>query len=190
MSIRQLTDGSPVPEDDSHKAINPLTGQQRGYVVLSAQERAKGFVKPYRDSYVHNTCGVNTKMGVSLSETYARDPYFYSGTFCVGCGSHFPLNQFRWDDGEPMEPTLQEEWLAGRAQRKADDERQRAAEVEQRERTELARLQAKYPAPTGLNDGRAPTRQVRCAKHGTYEILVSDPEIGNCPVCQKPMVAA
>lgn len=28
-------------------------GQQRGYVVLSAEERAKGFVRPVRTSYVH-----------------------------------------------------------------------------------------------------------------------------------------
>ena len=111
MSDRQLTDGSPVPEDGSHTEINPATGQQRGYVVLSPQERAKGFVKPYRDSYIHETCGVQTKMGVALAETYARDPYFYSGTFCVGCGAHFPLNQFHWDkDKEPMDPALQEAW--------------------------------------------------------------------------------
>ncbi len=118
MSDRQLTDGCPVPEDDSHKEINPLTGQQRGYVVLSPAERAKGFVKPYRDSYIHEKCGVLTKMGVALSETYARDPYFYSGTFCVGCSAHFPLNQFHWDaDGEPMDPALQEAWHEGKAAR-------------------------------------------------------------------------
>lgn len=46
-----LTDGSPVTPD--HREINPRTGQQRGYVVLSAEERAKGFVRPVRRSYVH-----------------------------------------------------------------------------------------------------------------------------------------
>lgn len=46
-----LTDGSPVTPD--HKEINPVTGQQKGYVVLSAEERAKGFVRPVRCSYVH-----------------------------------------------------------------------------------------------------------------------------------------
>lgn len=144
MTDRMLTDGSPVPEDDSHKEINPATGQQRGYVVLSPAERAKGFVKPYRDSYVHNVCGVNTKMGPSLSETYARDPYFYSGTFCVGCGAHFPLDQFRWDDCEPMDPELQEEWNTGREQREAAKQKQRLDAIEHTERAELARLKAKY----------------------------------------------
>ena len=92
---RTLTDGSPVTED--HREINPSTGQQKGYVVLSEEERTKGFVRPYRDSYVHQPCGVLTRMGRSIAETYARDPYFYSGTFCVGCKAHFPLDQFHWD---------------------------------------------------------------------------------------------
>lgn len=109
MNTRQLTDGSPVPEDRSHTEINPATGQQRGYVVLSPEERAKGFVKPVRHSYVHMKCGVETRMGTSLAETYARDPHFYSGTFCVGCRAHFPLKEFTWDpDGESMDPVLQQ----------------------------------------------------------------------------------
>jgi hypothetical protein len=47
-----LTDGSPVPADDSHKQLRE-DGQQKGYVVLSSAERAKGFVEPVRHSYVH-----------------------------------------------------------------------------------------------------------------------------------------
>lgn len=46
-----LTDGSPVTPD--HREIQPATGMQKGYVVLSAEERAKGFVRPVRTSYVH-----------------------------------------------------------------------------------------------------------------------------------------
>lgn len=96
-----LTDGSPVPAD--HREINPATGQQKGYVVLSEAERAKGFVRPVRDSYVHQTCGTLTKMSNALAETYARDPYFYSSTFCAGCRSHFPVGadgEFVWDGTE------------------------------------------------------------------------------------------
>lgn len=109
MTTRQLTDGSPVPEDRSHTELKP-NGQQHDYVVLSSEERAKGFVKPIRHSYVHTKCGVETRMGTSIAETYARDPHFYSGTFCVGCRAHFPLNEFTWDpDGESMDPALQKE---------------------------------------------------------------------------------
>ena len=46
-----LTDGSPVTAD--HREIDPATGMQKGYVVLSDEERAKGFVRPVRRSYVH-----------------------------------------------------------------------------------------------------------------------------------------
>lgn len=95
MTDRTLTDGSPITDD--HREIDPATGMQKGYVVLSEAERAKGFVRPFRRTYVHNTCGSVTTMSVPIAETYARDPSFYSGTFCVGCREHFPLDQFVWD---------------------------------------------------------------------------------------------
>jgi hypothetical protein len=134
--------GGPLPED--YREIDPASGQQKAYAVLSEEERAKGFVRPVRYSYVHRGarpkygirpvtpeekerwgddadfyekyppsqsgplghlwtkaelqgCGAVTTMGRALAETYARDPKFYSGTFCVGCGKHLPLNQFVWD---------------------------------------------------------------------------------------------
>lgn len=93
-----LSDGSPVPADGSHRQLGP-NGQQEGYVVLSEAERAKGFVRPYRDAYRHQTCGTITTMGRSIAETYARDPFFYSGTFCVHCRAHFPVGEggeFTW----------------------------------------------------------------------------------------------
>lgn len=46
-----LTDGSPVTPD--HREINPATGQQKAYVVLSAEERAKGYARPVRRTYRH-----------------------------------------------------------------------------------------------------------------------------------------
>lgn len=33
--------------------IDPVTGLQKAYLVLSEEERAKGFVRPYRASYTH-----------------------------------------------------------------------------------------------------------------------------------------
>jgi len=101
MSERCLTDGSPVTAD--HREINPETGMQKGYVVLTAEERAKGFVRPVRRSYLHvgtpdkKGCGALTTMAQSIAETYARKPDFYDGTFCVGCRTHLPLDEFVWD---------------------------------------------------------------------------------------------
>lgn len=144
-----LTDGRPVY--DGHDELK-ANGQQRDYVVLSAEERARGFVRPVRHSYRHvgppppanlrdltpeeherydqygyvkfepysedrspitgrfwkqadldrlgAGCGVVTTMGTALAETYARDPNFYSGTFCCGCGKHFRVGEtgeFVWD---------------------------------------------------------------------------------------------
>ena len=67
---------------------------------LTAEERAKGFVRPVRDAYVHTKCGAVTTMGRALAETYARDPQFYSGTFGCACRAHFPVGEhgeFVWD---------------------------------------------------------------------------------------------
>ena len=96
-----LTDGTQVyPEHVNIIPAGPRKGQQEGYVVLAEEERAKGFVRPVRRSYVHEKCGTVTTMGQTLAETYARDPKFYSGTFCCGCGAHFPVGddgEFTWD---------------------------------------------------------------------------------------------
>lgn len=72
--------------------------QHEVYLVLSDEERAKGFVRPYRDSYVHTKgCGALTKMGRPIAETYAREPTFYGATYCVGCSMHKPVAEFLWD---------------------------------------------------------------------------------------------
>lgn len=78
--------------------------QNEKYLVLSEAERAKGFVRPVRRSYVHATelggCGTLTYMGQALSETYARDPSFYGATYCCGCSMHRPVGangEFYWD---------------------------------------------------------------------------------------------
>lgn len=76
------------------------------YLVLSEEERAKGFVRPYRDVYRHVECTVDrrvvTRMGVELSETYARDPSFYGATYCVACHMHKPVGEFVWDKDDEV----------------------------------------------------------------------------------------
>lgn len=93
-----LSDGTQVyPE---HRNLKP-NGQQQGYVVLAEEERAKGFVRPVRYKYTHDKCGVLTTINSqTIAETCARDPKFYSATFCCGCGRHFPNAEFVWDDGQ------------------------------------------------------------------------------------------
>lgn len=73
--------------------------QNEVYLVLSEEDRRKGFVRPYRDTYLHKTCGTETKMGGPIAETYARNPHFYGATYCVFCSMHRPLDEFFWLDG-------------------------------------------------------------------------------------------
>ena len=121
------TNGKPVAEVRASQTNE--TGQHDGYIVLCPDERAKGFVRPYRDAYKHvgrsicraarsrvvtqpehaeierthqiGGCGSVTTMGRALSETYARQPSFYGATFCVTCNKHLPVAEFIWTaDGE------------------------------------------------------------------------------------------
>jgi hypothetical protein len=69
------------------------------YLVLSEDERAKGFIRPLRRAYVHRDgCGTRTTMALALCETYARQPTFYGSTYCAGCSMHRPVGEFRWDE--------------------------------------------------------------------------------------------
>ena len=122
--------------------------QQESYLILSDEERSKGFIRPVRTTYIHtgvrpqyklrdlteeekdnyrgygyikyeeypndevvagrlwtkellnSGCGEVTQMGISIAETYARDPKFYGATFCMKCKRHIDVNEFKWDDGE------------------------------------------------------------------------------------------
>ena len=75
--------------------------QNEAYLALSEEEIAKGFVRPVRNKYFHTECPVDpnssTKMGDALAETWARDPKFYGGTYCVHCRMHRPVREFVWE---------------------------------------------------------------------------------------------
>ena len=115
-SQRTISGREGTPVTDDHREIDPASGQQKGYVVLTEAERAKGFVRPVRRTYIHvgkppegkgfeypivkvfpGGCGTRTTCSQDIAETYARDPEFYSGTFCCSCRAHFPLDQFVWE---------------------------------------------------------------------------------------------
>jgi hypothetical protein len=79
--------------------------QAEAYLVLSDAERAAGFVRPVRTSYVHLTCRTTTTMSQDIAETYARDPRFYGSTYCVSCGMHRLVGaagEFEWEDGSKV----------------------------------------------------------------------------------------
>lgn len=87
------------PNDPGLKKTDLETGLQDKYLVLSDEERSKGFVEPYRDSYVHQKCGVATTIGREIAETYARNPQFYGSTYCANCQNTFSIGadgEFVW----------------------------------------------------------------------------------------------
>jgi hypothetical protein len=97
----------PVTDDrnDPDLHVYDENRMQKTYLVLSEEERAKGFVRPVRRTYTHTVCGTATTMGQAIAETYARNPTFYGGTYCVHCKSHFgigPEGEFVWDDGSKV----------------------------------------------------------------------------------------
>lgn len=98
----EMADLTSDPSDPrlTHGADDEPAPQAEAYLVLSDEERARGFVRPVRKSYKHTTgraCGAVTTMSDPLAETYARDPKFYGATYCVACQMHLPVGEFTWD---------------------------------------------------------------------------------------------
>ena len=87
------------PEDPrlGHGSDERPVQQNEAYLVLSPEERARGFVRIVRRSYYHKTCGCVTTIGPAIAETYARDPRFYGSTYCCQCSMHRPISEFVWE---------------------------------------------------------------------------------------------
>jgi len=83
----------------------PLTPEER--VVYAAEHYVEFEEYPVSElprtgrfwtiEQLNSGCGTTTRMSNYLAETYARDPKFYTGTFCARCAKHFPVEQFVWD---------------------------------------------------------------------------------------------
>lgn len=80
---------------------------QYGYVKYEQypEEKSPLAGRFWTEKMLHSGCGAITQMGHDIAATYARNPLFYSATFCATCRRHFDLNEFAWLDGEPMSPS-------------------------------------------------------------------------------------
>jgi hypothetical protein len=101
---------SPLTDDPNDPRLGRGVGGEgmnAAYLVLSEDERNKGFVRPFRDSYMHETCGTVTTMHEEIAATYARQPSFYGATYCAHCRTHLPVGEhgeFVWvENGEPTD---------------------------------------------------------------------------------------
>jgi hypothetical protein len=63
------------------------------------EEPLLGLVNPVRDSYVHDACGQKTQLGSTIAVTLARQPTFFTNTYCDHCAQRFPIGEFKWEDG-------------------------------------------------------------------------------------------
>jgi len=55
------------------------------------------YAAPIRRKYIHKSCGVVTKIGLDIAETYAKNPNYYGRTFCCGCKDYFNVGDFYWE---------------------------------------------------------------------------------------------
>lgn len=96
---KETASGQPPEEPDNVRApspIDPVTGQHKDYWVLTIEQRNRGFIRPLRRKYEHDTCKTTTIMSIGIAETYACKPTFYASTFCYECSAHFPVAEFTW----------------------------------------------------------------------------------------------
>jgi hypothetical protein len=80
--------------------------QSKVYLVLGEADLKKGYIRPYRESYTHLACGKETRMNPAIAGTYATDPWFYSGAYCVHCRMYRNHEEFVWGDGTSLDPGL------------------------------------------------------------------------------------
>lgn len=85
-----------TPDDDFDYGEKRDDGQYENYPTIEDGE----FQQQPRDTYVHvDGCGQSTTMTGDLPESVARDPQYYTETFCAGCGTHVPVGEVEWEDG-------------------------------------------------------------------------------------------
>lgn len=88
-SLRDLT-------EEEHNRYDDIGYIQ--YEEYPKDSNALGRFWTYKE--LNSGCGITTTMGTALSETYARSPSFYGGTYCCGCQKHFDVGEkgeFIWE---------------------------------------------------------------------------------------------
>lgn len=95
-----MGDGSP-PEDFDYGEQRE-DGQFENYPTIDEGD----VQQDPRDTYVHvEGCGQTTTMTGDLPVSVARDPTYYTKTYCSGCQDHVPVSEVEWEDGE--------DWVVG-----------------------------------------------------------------------------
>lgn len=97
---------NPISEPNSLPRICTLTPGHECDHNFAYQAKDIGEIERAGNKHMLGGCGHITTMGRSIAETYARDPHFYSGTFCTTCRNHFPVGErgeFTWYENDGRE---------------------------------------------------------------------------------------
>ena len=84
--------------------LRDLTDEERerygqfGYVAFEVypESESPATGRFWTKKQLSSGCGMVTTMEHALAATYARDPKFYSATFCSWCRNHFAVEEFTW----------------------------------------------------------------------------------------------
>lgn len=91
-----MTDDKPPGDFDYGE--QQADGQYENYPTIGDGD----FVQSVQYTYVHENCGKTTTMSDNIAESVARDPHYYTKTFCANCGEHVPVEDVHWKaDGQP-----------------------------------------------------------------------------------------
>lgn len=70
---------------------------------LTPEEVAAGYIRPVRDRYTHERCGVATVLSANVAASFATMPGgHYGKIWCAKCRDGFPAAGFVWDDGDKV----------------------------------------------------------------------------------------
>lgn len=94
---------------DAMRGIDETPRDEAGtYLIAPPARVAKGYIRPYYESYTHAVCGKATTMDAAIAATYASDPWFYGGAYCFHCRMHRLHSEFTWPDKVPLDPNMWE----------------------------------------------------------------------------------
>jgi hypothetical protein len=98
-----------------HTTLLP-DGQMTDHVTVHPTGRYKGSLKGVPQTYLHQKCGIVTRMPEEIIRSYLVNPFLYGGgSFCCGCNDYVGENELFWHEtGQCLadyQRELQEEYI-------------------------------------------------------------------------------
>lgn len=84
-----------MPDDGFDYGEKRDDGQYENHPTIEEGE----FQQSVHYSYRHTECGSRTSMSDDIARSVARDPDYYSKTFCASCEEYVDTDEIEWLDG-------------------------------------------------------------------------------------------